>query len=284
MIRIAKPDEARLVHEVMLAAFEEYRYIDVPSSALNETVASIEQSLGSGAEQALLYVQDGAAVGSCRFKRDRHALYFSRLSVRPEARGRGIAKAMLKWLENHARDHGLLEMWCRVRMSVPRNIELYKSLGFIVTQQEVVTNANGFPVQTVVMRKQVIPAGGYPFCAAAAVCVQNDRLLMVLQGREDEEKTWSVPSGVKDVDESYEACCVREVLEETGYVAVVKRVIHAKSDGAVRYFEVDLVGGETKIQDPDNLIYEIAWKSREDIQQLRLTYEEDRAFLLGCLA
>jgi ADP-ribose pyrophosphatase YjhB (NUDIX family) len=30
---------------------------------------------------------------------------------------------------------------------------------------------------------------------ASALCIQNDRLLMVYQGKHDEEKHWSVPSG-----------------------------------------------------------------------------------------
>lgn len=58
VIRVARPEDASLVHRVMLSAFEEYRHIDVPSSALDETVDSIEAALRSGSEHALLFYRD----------------------------------------------------------------------------------------------------------------------------------------------------------------------------------------------------------------------------------
>jgi ribosomal protein S18 acetylase RimI-like enzyme len=155
MIRLANAEDAHLVHQIMMLAFEEYRHIDVPSSALNETVSSIENSLKNGSEKALLSFRDGVPLGSVRFQTDENSLYFFRLSVCPEARGRGIAKSMLSWLENYAKEYGKTEMRCRVRMSLPQNIQLYQSLGYIVCKEEVVTNPNGFPVKTVVMKKEI---------------------------------------------------------------------------------------------------------------------------------
>ncbi len=155
MIRLATVEDAHTIHQIMLSAFEEYRYHEVPSSALNETVSSIEEALKNGSENALLYFLDEVPVGSVRFKTDKNSLYFSRLSVIPEARNRGIAKSMLAWLEEYARNHGITEIWCRVRMSVPRNIRLYESIGFSICKEEVVINADGLPVKTVVMKKNL---------------------------------------------------------------------------------------------------------------------------------
>jgi ribosomal protein S18 acetylase RimI-like enzyme len=154
VIRLANAEDAHLIHQIMVLAFEEYRNMDVPSSALNETVSSIEESLKNGSEKALLCFRDGIPVGSVRFKTDKNSLYFFRLSVCPEARGKGIAKSMLAWLENYAKEYGKTEIWCSVRMSLPQNIQLYKSVGYIICKEEVVTNPNGFPVKTVVMKKE----------------------------------------------------------------------------------------------------------------------------------
>jgi hypothetical protein len=74
MIRLANPEDAYLVHQVMMAAFEEYRHIDVPSSALNETVSSIQESIKSGSEKALLCLNDGIPLGSARFKTNENRL------------------------------------------------------------------------------------------------------------------------------------------------------------------------------------------------------------------
>lgn len=51
---------------------------------------------------------------------------------------------------------------------------------------------------------------------------------MVLQGRPDEDRRWSVPSGGIEGHETPEECCVREVREETGYDAEVIRELGVK--------------------------------------------------------
>ncbi|MCP8968444.1 GNAT family N-acetyltransferase [Ectobacillus ponti] len=154
MIVVATAEDAYSVHEVMMAAFEEYRHIDVPSSALEETIESIRHALSSGKEGAVLYMQDNTSVASARFQLREEHLYFSRLSVRPEAHGKGVAKAILLWLEKHAREHGKEEILCQVRMSVPQNIALYRSVGYEVYQEEVVVKPNGSEVLTCYMKKR----------------------------------------------------------------------------------------------------------------------------------
>jgi ADP-ribose pyrophosphatase YjhB (NUDIX family) len=115
---------------------------------------------------------------------------------------------------------------------------------------------------------------------AAAVCINKRfELLMVLQGKPEEEKRWSVPSGGRNPNESYEECCKREVFEETGYIVDIKDKLFVKG-GAVHYFKAVIVGGEPVIQDPDGLIYEIGWKSIDEIMALQLCFEEDRNFLI----
>ncbi|WP_309122617.1 NUDIX hydrolase [Paenibacillus sp.] len=122
---------------------------------------------------------------------------------------------------------------------------------------------------------------------AAAVCVDADnRLLMVLQGKPEEEKRWSVPSGGIEPGETLEQCCMREVFEETGYRCKVVKKINEKagSHGAVEYhvtyFEAEILGGTPTIQDPDGLIYDIDWKNAEQLKALPLSFPEDREFLL----
>ncbi|WP_261305289.1 NUDIX hydrolase [Paenibacillus andongensis] len=122
---------------------------------------------------------------------------------------------------------------------------------------------------------------------AAALCVNSDRqLLMVLQGKPEEEKRWSVPSGGKDEDETLEDCCIREVYEETGYRCKINREIKGKAGAFgpvefhVTYFEVEILGGQSTIHDPDGLIYEIAWKTSEQLNDLHFSFPEDKEFLL----
>ncbi|MBU9722749.1 MULTISPECIES: NUDIX hydrolase [Bacillaceae] len=127
---------------------------------------------------------------------------------------------------------------------------------------------------------------------SSGVCInENGEILMVLQGTPDEEKRWSVPSGGKEKDESYEACCVREVHEETGYDVEVIKEIKVKNGFSedinisykVHYFLVKVIGGERRLQDPDHLIYDIAWEKIDELKELRLSFSEDREFLIECI-
>lgn len=155
MIRTATAEDAHLVHKIMTSAFEEYGNCDVPSGALSETAESIGEALRNGTEMALICYKDGVPAGTVRFKDDGDSLYFFRLSVVPEARRQGLAKSMLAWLENYAREQGLKEVRCSVRKSVPRNIQLYQSVGFTVRGEKTVTNSNGFTVDIVMMSKEI---------------------------------------------------------------------------------------------------------------------------------
>ena len=63
---------------------------------------------------------------------------------------------------------------------------------------------------------------------ASALCMQEGRLLMVLQGKEEEEKRWSVPSGGLEIGETLSECCKREVWEEICYEVEVGKHLYTK--------------------------------------------------------
>ena len=124
---------------------------------------------------------------------------------------------------------------------------------------------------------------------SAGVCVnEKGQVLMVLQGRPDEKKKWSIPSGGKENDETFEECCVREIEEETGYITEIleeikiKRVTYEKLAiiAEVHYFLVRIIGGKRSIQDPDQLIYDVDWKGGAELNTLELTFPDDRDFLM----
>ncbi|MFC4403775.1 NUDIX hydrolase [Gracilibacillus xinjiangensis] len=124
---------------------------------------------------------------------------------------------------------------------------------------------------------------------SAGICFNENReLLMVLQGKPDEVKKWSVPSGGVEAGETFAECCIREFWEETGYLVEVEEEIKVKKGcnpkisiaHEVHYFSVKIVGGEMKIHDPDQLIYDIRWKTLDEIKELEFSFHEDRGFLL----
>lgn len=154
-ISLVTEEEAPIVHKLMLEAFEDYRYIEVPSSALTEPVDKLINALKSRTEQAIIYWLDDIPLGSARLQLKDDSLYFSRLSVIPSARGKGIAKAMLAWMEEYALLNRKQKVECKVRANIPKNIELYEKLGFVITKEETAANPNGMAVKAVYMEKLV---------------------------------------------------------------------------------------------------------------------------------
>ena len=128
---------------------------------------------------------------------------------------------------------------------------------------------------------------------AAGVCInEENQVLMVRQAAPGEDPKWTVPSGGIEEGESYEDCCIREFEEETGLkVEVVTKLQDKRGVNEqwgisfeLKYFLVRVVSGEISVQDPDELILEIAWKSVEEIASLDMSYPEDVEFLTGLLA
>ncbi|MFJ7733227.1 GNAT family N-acetyltransferase [Lysinibacillus sp. NPDC097231] len=153
-IILAQVEDASVIHNVMLQAFKEYEHATPPSSALSETVASIEQAMKKG-EHAFIGYIDEQPVTMVRFTLNAQGIYFFRLSVIPEKQGHGLAKALLQELEQYALANEKTISECKVRMSVPRNIELYRSVGYVVTKEEMSENRNGDSLSVVTMEKKL---------------------------------------------------------------------------------------------------------------------------------
>lgn len=128
---------------------------------------------------------------------------------------------------------------------------------------------------------------------AAGICInESSQLLMVLEGETVETQKWSIPTGGLEKGETFEQCVLREIKEETGFTAEiltklkVKKGVYEHLNIAyeVHYFAVNIIGGEAKIQDPDESILDIAWKPAEELRMLPFSYPEDREELLSFLA
>lgn len=131
------------------------------------------------------------------------------------------------------------------------------------------------------------------FIGSAGVCINGEnKVLMVLQSTRTDRNSrfWALPSGSKETNETFEECCIREFGEETGYIVKVEKKIKDKigiSNGFkvnVKYFKVEILGGKPEPKDPDDLIFDVDWKSIEEIKTLNLSYAEDRVFLINYLS
>src|SRR5690242_11414643 len=77
-VRLATPEDAELMHQVMRRSFAEYLgVLRVPSSAHAETIADVRRALAAGGG-ALAWLE-GACVGSARFALEPDVLYVGRV-------------------------------------------------------------------------------------------------------------------------------------------------------------------------------------------------------------
>lgn len=150
---IYETTDAKTMHEIMMKAYEETRNYPAYSSALDETVQTIEAEFAEGG-RGFIYEKNGEPVASIRFKVDDDAIYFHRLSVLPEYRGKGYAKKLVSHIEKYAHAYKLDKMRVKVRQEVARNMELYKAQGYTIVD-EAITSRDGIQIPVVIMEKQI---------------------------------------------------------------------------------------------------------------------------------
>jgi len=153
-LRAATAADATLLATTIAAAFAQYRGRLVPESgAFGETEASIAADLAAGTG-AILAETDAGSVGCVMVQEQEGDLYFGRLSVRPEARGLGVARRLIEAVEIEARRRGLAGVRLGVRIVLTDNQRLFTSLGYIETSRDA---HPGFDHPTSINMRKALP-------------------------------------------------------------------------------------------------------------------------------
>lgn len=150
---IKQTEDAKLLTALLHESFAQYALDTIPSSALKETPESIEQLLLTGTE-AYVYLLNQRPVGTVRTTIEGQALMFSRLGVLPQYRNRGIARALITFVEEKARHEKRPLIRCGVRKKERSNIALYERLGYSIVNEEV-SPRHEEPLIIVTMEKQL---------------------------------------------------------------------------------------------------------------------------------
>ena len=136
ILRAATPADAPLLAATIAAAFEQYRGKLVPESgAFRETPEAIAAELAR-ASGAILAEQNGRVLACVMLQLVEGDLYFGRLAVRPEARGRGLARRLVEAVEDEARRRELPGVRLGVRVVLTGNQRLFASLGYVEISRE----------------------------------------------------------------------------------------------------------------------------------------------------
>lgn len=106
---------------------------------------------------------------------------------------------------------------------------------------------------------------------SAAIIVQDGRVLMVRRRVFEGELMWQFPAGAIEAGEGAEDAAVRETAEETGLTVKTLRLlgerVHPKTGRAMSYTACEVVDGEARVADDDELDT-VAWVRHDEIPVL----------------
>ncbi len=128
-IRLALAEDLSVLVAILHSAFAEYEgQLDPPSGALHESENTLLEKLKEGG--AFLAFAGGKAVGCVFFEVHEDYVYLGRLSVLPEHRKQGVARALINQVEQQARDLGKSRVQLGTRLALPQLLAYYARLGY----------------------------------------------------------------------------------------------------------------------------------------------------------
>ena len=86
---------------------------------------------------------------------DDRGVFLSKFYVKDSFRGRGIGRAMIKTIQDYAREKGFGRIWLTCNKYNSDTLEIYKKLGFSIIDSIVTDIGNGFVMDDYVLEKQL---------------------------------------------------------------------------------------------------------------------------------
>jgi GNAT superfamily N-acetyltransferase len=152
VVRPLSAFDAGATAELIRKAFAaQNRRTTPPSSALLETGSSIAAKIAAGGGFGVF--EGGALIAAVLWSLNDDALHVARVSVAPEARGRGIVRLLIAACETEARRRGVRGMTLKTRLELPENERLFERCGF--ARREIEAHP-GFETPTIAVMEKVL--------------------------------------------------------------------------------------------------------------------------------
>lgn len=119
-----------------------------------QSISAIAEQIAAGYEYFLGEIPGAGEVAYGSARHDPQSLFLSKLYVLKSARGGGVARALLHWLEEAARARGAASIWLTVNKRNPA-VNAYLRLGFKITGPVVADIGGGFLMDDYRMEKTI---------------------------------------------------------------------------------------------------------------------------------
>jgi len=131
MIRLAQPDEADVVRDVVHAAYRHYitRIGKPPGPMLDDYARRIIDG------QAWVLEDAGGIRGILVLEEAPDGFLLDNIAVLPDGQGKGYGRALLEFAEAEARRRGFGEIRLYTHEMMTENIALYARIGFVETHR-----------------------------------------------------------------------------------------------------------------------------------------------------
>ncbi|MFQ6082731.1 MAG: GNAT family N-acetyltransferase [Candidatus Aminicenantia bacterium] len=130
LIRPGRVKEAAEVSCLMYKAFLPYRrYYTL--GAFDYTILDLKK-IKERVKKKLLFVveKEGRIIGTGSYRDDGNFFYIRSMAVDPKYQGQGVARTMLQFFENLAKEKGFKEITLETTPFLKRAITLYQTFGF----------------------------------------------------------------------------------------------------------------------------------------------------------
>lgn len=141
------PERAGEVLAVIHSGFAAREMLDPPSTATEETEASVAASLAE--HGGLLATSELGPIGALLFEPHDVLLGLRRVAVHPDRQARGVARAMVRRAERVAVERGFEGVRLAARAELPRTVRFWQRLGYCESGRDgtMLTLAKVLPVE-----------------------------------------------------------------------------------------------------------------------------------------
>ena len=152
ILRPLTPADAGEAAKLIRTAFAaQGRPTNPPSSALRETAEAVAAKIAEGGGFGVF--EAGGLIATALWSVNGDTLHVARVSVAPEARGRGIVRSLIAECETEASRRSVRRMTLKTRLELSENERLFERFGF--ARREVEAHP-GFEAPTTAVMEKVL--------------------------------------------------------------------------------------------------------------------------------